>query len=521
MKRILFILLLLPAFVEAQIITTIAGGGSTLGDGGPATAANLNVFPAIAFDGTGNLYIGCNNAQRVRKVDATTGIITTVAGTGVLGYSGDGGPATAAKVYYPNNIAIDRHNNLFISDHTNRIRKVDAITGIITTIGGNGTMGFSGDGGPATAASINAPEGIAFDSIGNLYFGDYSNHRVRKIDTAGVISTVVGNGTIGYTGDGGPATAAGFAGVWGLCFDKFDNLYLADLPNLRVRKVTMSTGIITTVVGNGSAGSSGDGGPALSAGIDPWYIVFDAKNNMYISDSNRIRMVDSNMIIHTIAGNSVAGFIGDGGPATAAEFNQPGQLVLDSCGSLYIADAQNKRVRKITYPPILTIPTISLSGITTSAVGASVTITATITNAGSSYLIHWMNHNIQFATTTVPSVTYTKPAGFDTITARVVSTATYACYDSTTSAGHVVYVESGVNNVTTKGTFTVYPNPANSVLNITGSNITSVTINNLLGQTVYTHEYNSSQVQVNVADLPKGMYLVRINGSEVRKFIKE
>ena len=186
-----------------------------------------------------------------------------------------------------------------------------------------------------------------------------------------------------------------------------------------------------------------------------------------------------------------------------------------------MADKDNIRIRKVTYPPILTIPTITLSGVPAAYVGALVTVTATVTNAGSSYNIEWYNRGIQFATTTVPSVTYTKPAGIDTITARVVSTATYGCYDSITSSPAIVTVNTEGINTVFASTLYVYPNPANSMLNITGSNITSVAITNLIGQVLYSQQYNSPQVQVDVSTLPTGMYLIRINGSDVRKFVKE
>ena len=189
------------------IIETVAGGSSYRGDGGAAVAALLRFPEGVAVDGAGNLYIADRNAQRIRKVDAA-GVISTVAGDGTRGYGGDGGPAVAAQLDWPEGVALDGAGNLYIADvNNNRIRKVDA-AGAISTVAGDGTQGFGGDGGPATAAQLNRPTGVALDGAGNLYIAEWSNRRIRKVDAAGAISTVAGDGTQGFGGDGGPATAA-------------------------------------------------------------------------------------------------------------------------------------------------------------------------------------------------------------------------------------------------------------------------------------------------------------------------
>jgi sugar lactone lactonase YvrE len=199
---------------------------------------------------------------------ASTGIITTVAGTGTAGFSGDGGPATSAKLnFWTSGLAVDAANNLYIADDQNhRIRKVNASTGIITTVVGTGTSGFSGDGGPATSAKVNRPVTPVLDSAGNIYFADDGNRRIRKVTAStGVITTIAGTGATGFSGDGGPATSASFDKVRGLALDTAGNLYISEQGSYRVRKITGSTGIITTVVGTGTSGFSGDGGPATSA----------------------------------------------------------------------------------------------------------------------------------------------------------------------------------------------------------------------------------------------------------------
>ena len=542
MKRLLFILLLLPVFAEAQIITTVAGNGilGYSGDGGAATSAKLHLPNKAILDENGNLFIADTWGHRIRKVDHITNTISTIAGTGVAGYNGDNIAATSAQLWEPVGLAIDNSGNLYIADPGNeRIRKIDASTGMITAFAGNGvgaSSGFgaySGDGGQATNASLNNPIyitiGTTIDGNESLYIGDKNNRRVRKVNMAsGIITTIAGVGTWGYSGDGGSATAAQFNLIEGVTVDASGNLFVCD-TNSTIRKVNTSTGIITTVAGIGTSGYTGDSAPATAAEIlNPYDIAFDAEGNYYIAEFlGRIRKVDTFGIIHTVAGTSVYGYNGDGIPATSAELNESAGVSTDACGNLYIADASNERIRKVTYPPILTIPTITLSGIPNTSIGALVTITATVTNAGSSYLIHWLNHGIQFTTTTVPSVTYTKPAGADTITARVVSTATYGCYDSTTSAWHTVSATTGVASPgLPEGGVIVYPNPASDVLHIilAGSNITTIAITNLLGQTMYSHEYNTSLVQVDIADLPKGIYFVKVNGPdsyrEVRKFVK-
>ncbi len=344
------------------IITTVAGNGTVNygGDGGPATAASLYNPVGVAFDGTGNFYIADQQNQRIRKV-ATSGVITTVAGNGLFTFGGDGGAATAANLANPSGVAVDGTGNLYIADALNRrIRKV-ATNGIITTVAGNGTVGFSGDGGAATAASLNNPVGVAVDGTGNLYIADALNHRIRKVATNGIITTVAGNGTTSYNGDGGLATAAGLNYTASVVVDGSGNLYIADQGNHRIRKVA-TNGIITTVAGTGTAGYSGDGGLATAAKLaNPASVVLDGMGNLYIADygNNRIRKVAINGIITTVAGDGSHGFSGDGGLATAAVLDNPFSVAVDGVGNLYISDSDNQRVRKVTVPPV-TIAIVSV-----------------------------------------------------------------------------------------------------------------------------------------------------------------
>src|ERR1017187_6989198 len=276
------------------LITTVvdaAGSEGVGGDGGPATAAQLNFPTGVAADAAGNLFIADTFNNRIRKVSAN-GIITTVAGTGARGFGGDGGPATAAQLNYPQGVAVDAAGNPFIADTGNqRIRQVSG--GIITTVAGGGTLGPSDDGGPATAAQLYNPVGVAVDATGNLFIAGTSDPRIRKVSASGIITTVAGTGTQGFSGDGGPAAAAWLYEPWGVAADAAGNLFIADAGNQRIRKVT-ADGIITTIAGTGIQGSSGDGGPATAAPLDVLFaIAMDAKGNLFASTGNRVRALVS------------------------------------------------------------------------------------------------------------------------------------------------------------------------------------------------------------------------------------
>jgi sugar lactone lactonase YvrE len=277
----------------AGMITTFAGGEAQNADGGVVSRASI-APEALALDAAGNLYVGDSGSNRIRRV-ARNGVITTVAGNGTFGSSGDHGIATAAKIGTVTGIAVDRKGNLYLSDATSdRIRKVSS-KGIITTVGGNGKFGYSGDGRPALKATLNSPAGLAVDRVGNLYLADSSNHRVRKISAAGTITTVAGTGRAGYSGDGGLAVKAELFDPQGIAVDSAGNVYIADSGNNRIRKVT-SAGIITSIAGNGRFGYSGDGGAPLEAQLGPFGLAVDAAGNIYVADpnNNAIRLLRRN-----------------------------------------------------------------------------------------------------------------------------------------------------------------------------------------------------------------------------------
>jgi sugar lactone lactonase YvrE len=338
-------------FSPAFTIHTYAGGGATLGDGGAAPSAALFNPYGAALDARGNLYIADFSHHRVRRV-TPGGVITTFAGNGTAGFSGDGGAATAASLANPVSVTVDASGNVFIIDFSNnRVRKVNA-AGVISTVVGNGMQSTSGDGGPATSASIDRPIGITLDAAGNLYLAESYAHRIRKIDTAGIITTVAGTGEPAFGGDGGPATNAKLFWPVHVAVDGAGILHIADRDNHRIRKVS-GAGIITTVAGNGTSGFAGDGGAATSAALSqPHGIAFDTAGHLYIADStnHRLRRVSSDTgVITTVAGTGTAGFLGDGGSARNARFNLSLGVVADPYGNLFAVDYHNNRIRLLNH----------------------------------------------------------------------------------------------------------------------------------------------------------------------------
>jgi gliding motility-associated-like protein len=369
-RLLLFACLVLPCFSFCQIINTIAGTGKVgyTGNGGPATSAELNAPAAARVDDSGNVYIVDFNNQVIRKVSAS-GIITTIAGNGIGGYIGDGGPATAAELKDPDDLTFDSLGNIYITDgFYSIIRKVTISTGIITTVAGNGTWGFSGDGGQATAAQLFTPTGVYIDKRHNcMYIADEQNNRIRKVDMiSGIITTVAGNGTSTYTGDGGPATAAALYFPVSVKTDITGNVYIDDASNNRIRKIDVATGIITTIVGNGKKGFAGDGGQATSAEVNTLNdVALDTLGDIYIADggNNRIREIDKNTgIITTIVATGKAGFKGDGGPAILSEIFDPTSVSFDRHGNYYISDGENERIREVKVcPPLAPMKNLLLS----------------------------------------------------------------------------------------------------------------------------------------------------------------
>ena len=341
---------------RSSIITTLAGNGIASGgafdevggDGGPAAQATLNLPASVAVDTAGNVYVADSANHRIRRI-APDGIITTVVGTGEAGDDGDGGPARDARLRRPLGVALGADGTLFVADtYNHRIRKVTT-DGTITTIAGTGEPGFGGDGGPGAAAMLAYPTGIAVATGGALYIADTGNHRVRKLTADGAIATVAGTGAAGFNGDGGPATQARLNSPRGVAVAADGTLYVVDRENRRIRMVD-TDGLTTTVAGNGSSGFNGDRGDATQATLRaPYGVAVDSQGNLYVADTfnHRVRKVTPDGGIRTVAGSERFGFSGDGWPAGQAALHYPLGVAVDIAGNLYIADAFNHRIRKV------------------------------------------------------------------------------------------------------------------------------------------------------------------------------
>jgi hypothetical protein len=528
----------LPNKVAAQNINTYAGHGVVgfTGDGGQATAATMNEPEGVAVDAAGNLYIGDETNNRVRKVN-TSGIISTYAGNGVAGYSGDGGQATAAAINAIDGLRLDAAGNLYIADNgNNRIRKINT-NGIITTWAGNGVGGFSGDGGQATAAEIDFPTDVAADGAGNVYIADYFNDRIRKVTPAGVISTFAGTGGGGFSGDGGQATAAQISGPYGVRADATGKIYIADYTNNRVRVVN-SSGVISTIVGNGTGGFSGDGGQATAAEIaGPVGMAWDAAGNMYVDDyqNSRIRKVTPAGIISTFAGNGVGSYCCDGGPATAGEMAEPIDVTMSSSGCLYIADWINERVR-VVCTVVLPIQLLSFD--------------ATYEQVNNTVALNW----VTATETNNKSFTIEKQTGGDdwqtVVTMTGAGNSSQTHYYTTTDENPTVgisyyrimqtdydgnYTYSDVKTVNVPNSYfvNIYPNPVRDNLNVDynsmGTGDISIRVISISGSEampayiVTNIQTGKNAIPINTSLLGSGMYILEVTNqvqTYYKKFIK-
>ncbi len=406
-----------------------------------ALAIPLILPSAIVFDTAGNLYFAETANHVIRKVD-TTGHITTIAGNGTQGFSGDAGPAPSATLDSPAGLALDTASNLYIADtHNHRIRKLNLATGTLTTIAGTGTPGFTGESIAATSAQLSLPTALALDSNGNLYLADTGNHRIRKISaTTGVITTIAGTGTQGFSGDTGPATSANIDSPSGLALDASNNLYLADTHNHRIRRIDAITGVITTIAGTGTSSFTGDSIAANTATLAlPHGLSIDAVGNLYIADTenHRIRRIDTTTgIITTAAGNGTQAFSGDNGPAITASLDTPRATALSPSTLLTLADTANQRIRQLEAAPAppTVIHTISGLGLTTPG---TLTLTAPAVIA---YGTGQLTASIASPTPATGAITF-----LDTTDTTTLGTATLASNIATLPA---TSIPAGLHNLT-------------------------------------------------------------------------
>jgi sugar lactone lactonase YvrE len=398
----------------------------------PATSIPLLRPSAIVFDPSGNLYVADLSAHVIRRIDIS-GNITTIAGTGIQGFSGDNGPATAADLDSPQGLAVDTSNRLYLSDtHNHRIRRVDLATNIITTIAGTGVAGYSGDNSPAATASLSLPTALALDTSGNLFVADTGNHRIRRIDTSGTITTIAGDGTQGFSGDNGPATQASIDSPTGLAVTR-SVLYLVDTHNHRVRRIDLSTNTIATIAGTGALGFSGDNALASSAALAlPHGVSADASGNLYLADTanHRIRRIDAATgAITTVAGDGTQNFSGDQGPAIAASLNLPRSVALSPAQLLTLTDTGNQRIRQVdAAAQIHTIAglanivpeTLALSAPASIPYGNATVVTASLTAAATGRVT--INDTFQNSTTSLGTADLTSTTSTLSLTTLPVGT---------------------------------------------------------------------------------------------------
>lgn len=434
---------------QTLTIATLAGSAVGLGDGGPATQAQLFAPSGQAVDAAGNLFIADTNNHRVRKV-SPAGTVTTVAGTGSAGYGGDGGPATQAPLNSPSSVYIDSLGQLIITDTGNSAIRRVGLNGTIQTIAGNGSAGFEGDSGPAARAQLAFPSAARMDASGNLYIADTGNSRIRVISQSGTITTFAGSAT-GKYGDGGPASAATLIAPSGVAPDGKGNVYIADLLDSTIRKVGPD-GIISTLNNASSIGFAGDGGPVSAALLFlPYDVAVDSAGNLYVSDAGnaRIREISTSGIISTIAGTGAFGFAGDSGPALAAQFGFIGGLALDFSGNVYVADSDNHRIRKLTKSVV--VPDFSLSAdAATKSVNAGASVVTTLTLVS----INGFTGNVSLSSSGLPANAVTfAPGAVVSLgagqTAVVTATVSFGAGMNATAQGIFVAASGAIQHQTT------------------------------------------------------------------------
>jgi sugar lactone lactonase YvrE len=536
--KLLLALCFAGCMANAQVISTIAGNGTYgfSGDGGLAISAEFAAPQSVVIDAAGSLYISDISNQRIRKI-TPNGIISTFAGNGTAGFSGDGGQATAAKINDPLGIVLDAAGNLYIADQQNqRVRKITT-TGIISTVAGNGTQSFGGDAGQATAAELNNPTDVAIDASGNLYIADESNNCVRKVTTAGIISTFAGNRSPSFSGDGGQASSAGLNTPVGLTFDGSGNLYISDFNNWRVRKVATS-GIISTIAGNGTEGYSGNGGQATSAELDGVNdIALDGSNNIYITDglNNVIRKISSSGIISNYvgtgfdAGTGLGGYTGDGGSPTSAELFSPDGIAIDGSGNMIFVDNGNDVLRKVSSKCPANAG-LNVTDQNTACCGCATTGVQIGTPSVANMAYSWSpSANISGSSTIAqPTASWCSAAGASKIYTVTVSYSLCTTATSTVQVTTHQFTGSGCCKLATgiptesqiaQG-FTMYPNPASKDVTISlYDKAAYLQISDIQGRLVYeTKNVDAGEFKLDLNAYNGGIYFISIKiGDTIEK----
>lgn len=543
--------ILMSMSVTAQTIYTLTGSTSGFaGDGGPATAARLSRPGSVRYNSSGYICFADANNERLRRIESGSLTISTVAGTGSWGFSGDGAAATAAQLYLGGiggDIAFDNSNNMYFSDYFNkRIRKITP-AGIISTVAGDGSTGSSGDGGPATAARVWDPLGLVTDAAGNLYIAEHRGHRIRKIDVAtGNISTIAGTGTAAHTGDGGAATAADIEHPVGLIFDAAGNLFFAEYTTGSIRKITPAGVISTHATGL----------------FEPMYLDIDQVGNIFAgSEDTRVYRISPSGVVDTVAGNGTASPTGDGGPATAAGMDQPTGVTVLANGNLLISTKRDHRIR------IVMANTATITGTASLCAGSTTSLTASTPGAA------WKSGNTGVATVSstgvvtgvsagTATITYVKGLLFGTkevtvnvATAPVITAtgsalsvpATYASYQWSLGGTPIAGATSATHVATAAGTYAVsvtdaggcnatsanfvlstvsvasatkamdirlFPNPAsggNFTISIPSaeSELVTILVVNAMGTKVYETKTQTNKALSVKLDVPAGVYTVR------------
>lgn len=547
-KYILFAWLCVTAVVsngQTGIITTIAGTGIAGfgGDYSPASVAQFNIPFGLAVDGLGNIYIADRFNYRIRKIDPA-GTITTFAGTGVLGYLGDGGPATAARLQAPSTIIINGPGNIIFSDG-GYIRMINS-AGIISTVGGTGGAGYNGDGHHATATNLGTTLALTIGSGGTIYISSESEHRILKFDpSAGsTVTTIGGTGISGFSGDGLAATNAQISYPWGIAVDGFDNIFFCDNGNNRVRKIS-SSGIISTVMGNGTMGHTGDGGPATAALTGPGdrQIAFDAAGNLFIPDVNCgcIHRIDPSGIVTNYAGNDTAGYSGDGGAATNAKLDLTHGIASYN-NKVYISMSADHVIRQIKgldlYAPSFTSGAFTTASVCLGDGPLDVSHLLAINDADTGETQTWSiaspaSHGTAAASCSVVStgatltptgITYTPTSGYtgnDTFKVSIsdeLRTDTITIYVTVHPHAFCHVEASKIRAEELK----VFPNPSGDELYITGLQwATTYKLYNFTGICAQQGSLQQGSNAVSLQGIPVGIYTLELTGEDgERKMVR-